>query len=336
MSEQAESSGVEAALAAPAFDWLSESAAQELAAYLLDHEPDQIRADLDRSAEHLARIRERLLLLVEPPPAAPPDEARLAELERTATSLQQQLDQRTAQFEQANEEQAAERVRLSEERQAADARIAELEAELSETKQTVNGLRAKSESYAAALVERGSVPDDLTDEIAEAEAQFTIAGVIEMARDRCERVIMPDASLREIDTLDADEKAADWARELWKALRALNAYAEESEFFQGGFWEWCEHSNSEHNLWPATPKKLAMKESDTVKNDSRLWRMRRFLVDSKVSPNGYQHMEAHLKIAEGGGQHIPRLYFHDDAKGRTGQIHVGFVGPHRLVQTSQS
>ncbi|MCY3568152.1 MAG: hypothetical protein OXH38_05960 [Chloroflexi bacterium] len=336
MSEQAESSGVEAALAAPALDWLSESAARELAAYLLEHEPDQIRADLNQSAVHLARIRERLLLLVEPPPAAPPDEARLAEFERTVSNLQQQLDERAAQFEKANLDHAAERVRLIEERQAADGRIAELEAELSEARQAVDRLQAKSDSFAAALVDRGPAPVELADEIAEAEAQFTIAGVIEMSRDRCQRVVMPDASLREIDTLDVDEKAADWARELWKALRALNAYAEESEFFQGGFWEWCEHSNSEHNLWPATPKKLAMSESDTVKNDSRLWRMRRFLVDAKVSPNGYQHMEAHLKIAEGGGQHIPRLYFHDDVKGRTGQIHIGFLGPHRLVQTSQS
>ena len=336
MPAQDEPLGIEAALAAPAFDWLSESAARELAAYLLEHEPDEIRADMQRSAEQLERIRERLLVLAEPPQVAAPDEARIAELEEAVTRLQQQLDERDAQHARTTEEHVAERVRLVEERQAADARIADLKAELSQAEQTVNELRAKSESYAAALVDRSAVPDDLTDEIAEAEAQFTVAGVIEMARDRCGRVELPDPALREIDTLDADEKAADWARELWKALRALNAYAEESEFFQGGFWEWCEHSNSEHNLWPATPKKLAMKESDTVRNDSRLWRMRRFLVDSKVSPNGYQHMEAHLKIAEGGGQHIPRLYFHDDAKGRTGQIHIGFLGPHRLVQTSQS
>ena len=331
-----ESTGIEAALAAPAFDWLSESAAKELAAYLLEHEPAEIRADITRSAEQLERIRERLLVLAEPPQMAAPDDPRIAELEDAVAKLQQQLDERDAQHARSAEEHVAERVRLIEERQAADARIADLEAELSQAEQTVNGLRAKSESYAAALVDRSAVPDDLTDEIAEAEAQFTVAGVIEMARDRCDRVELPDPALREIDTLDADEKAADWARELWKAMRALNAYAEESEFFQGGFWEWCEHSNSEHNLWPATPKKLAMKESDTVRNDSRLWRMRRFLVDSRVSPNGYQHMEAHLKIAEGGGQHIPRLYFHDDAKGRTGQIHIGFLGPHRLVQTSQS
>jgi len=336
MSEQTETSSVEAALAAPAFDWLSESAARELAAYLLEHEPEEIRADLNRSAEHLARIRERLMLLVEPPSAPPPDEARLAELERNLSDLRHQLDERGAQFKQANEEHEAERVRLIEERQAADARAADLDAELSQARQTVDRLQAKSDSFAAALVERGPAPEELADEIAEAEAQFTVAGVIEMARDRCERVVMPEAALREIDALDADEKAADWARELWKALRALNAYAEESEFFQGGFWEWCEHSNSEHNLWPATPKKLAMSESDAVMNSGPLRRTRRFLVSNDVEPSGYLHMQAHLKIAEGGGQHIPRLYFHDDSSGKTGAVHIGFIGPHRLVPNTQS
>ena len=42
-------------------------------------------------------------------------------------------------------------------------------------------------------------------------------------------------------------------------------------------------------------------------------------------------MHAHLKVAEGGGQNIPRIYFYDDAKGGTGKVHIGFIGPHRLV-----
>ncbi len=338
MSNRDEEPGSDAlaALAAPAFGWLSEAAARELAAYLIEHEPAEIRADIAQAAEHLAQIRERLLTLVEQEPVSPPDTERVAALERAASSLQQQLDERDARIARTDEEHVAERVRLIEERQAADARIGELEAELSEAVQAANRLRAKSDSYAAALIERDSAPADLAEEIAEAESQFTITGVIEMAREKCARVALPDAALKEIDVLDADEKSADWARELWKGLRALNAYAEESEFFQGGFWEWCEHSNSEHNLWPATPKKLAMSESDTIMNSGPLRRTRRFYVDSGIDPSGYIHMQAHMKISEGGGQHIPRLYFHDDAKGKTGAMHVGFIGPHRLVPTTQT
>ena len=338
MSSRDEEPGSDAlaALAAPAFGWLSEAAARELAAYLIEHEPAEIRADIAQAAEHLAQIRERLLTLLEQEPVSPPDTERVAALERAASSLQQQLDERDARIARSDEAHVAERVRLIEERQAADARIGELEAELSEAVQAANRLRAKSDSYAAALIERDSAPADLAEEIAEAESQFTITGVIEMAREKCARVALPDAALKEIDVLDADEKSADWARELWKGLRALNAYAEESEFFQGGFWEWCEHSNSEHNLWPATPKKLAMSESDTIMNSGPLRRTRRFYVDSGIDPSGYIHMQAHMKISEGGGQHIPRLYFLDDAKGKTGAMHVGFIGPHRLVPTTQT
>ena len=338
MSSRDEEPGSDAlaALAAPAFGWLSEAAARELAAYLIEHEPAEIRADIAQAAEHLAQIRERLLTLLEQEPVSPPDTERVAALERAASSLQQQLDERDARIARSDEAHVAERVRLIEERQAADARIGELEAELSEAVQAANRLRAKSDSYAAALIERDSAPADLAEEIAEAESQFTITGVIEMAREKCARVALPDAALKEIDVLDADEKSADWARELWKGLRALNAYAEESEFFQGGFWEWCEHSNSEHNLWPATSKKLAMSESDTIMNSGPLRRTRRFYVDSSIDPSGYIHMQAHMKISEGGGQHIPRLYFLDDAKGKTGAMHVGFIGPHRLVPTTQT
>ena len=338
MSSRDEEPGSDAlaALAAPAFGWLSEAAARELAAYLIEHEPAEIRADIVQAAEHLAQIRERLLVLVEQEPVSPPDTERVAALERAASSLQQQLDERDARIARSDEAHVAERVRLIEERQAADARVGELEAELSEAVQAANRLRAKSDSYAAALIERDSAPADLAEEIAEAESQFTITGVIEMAREKCARVAVPNAALKEIDVLDADEKSADWARELWKGLRALNAYAEESEFFQGGFWEWCEHSNSEHNLWPATPKKLAMSESDTIMNSGPLRRTRRFYVDSGIDPSGYIHMQAHMKISEGGGQHIPRLYFLDDAKGKTGAMHVGFIGPHRLVPTTQT
>jgi hypothetical protein len=39
-------------------------------------------------------------------------------------------------------------------------------------------------------------------------------------------------------------------------------------------------------------------------------------------------MPAHLKIAEGGGMLAPRLYFHDDTRGPTGKVHVGYIGPH--------
>lgn len=47
-------------------------------------------------------------------------------------------------------------------------------------------------------------------------------------------------------------------------------------------------------------------------------------------------MLSHLKIAEGGGDLAPRIYFYDDTGGPTGKVHVGFVGPHYLMPNTKS
>lgn len=39
-------------------------------------------------------------------------------------------------------------------------------------------------------------------------------------------------------------------------------------------------------------------------------------------------MPAHIKL-EKGGSPSPRIHFHDDTDGATGEIHVGWFGPHR-------
>ncbi len=322
--------------------------AQQLINYLDETGDDEIRADARAAADSIASIRERILAFVDKRTGSPDNEqvealqAQLSQVQEsideqrsTIAELQQQLDQRDTQIQQYNEAHSAERDRLIEESQTASARIQELDRALSEAQEENHKLRAKSSSYEAVLRERASVPSQLIDSDEPEESELTIEGVIEIAREQCDRVQLPDAAMKEIEALEADEKSADWAREILRGLQALQAYALEAEHFTGGFWEWCEHSNHP-DTWNASPQKLAMSESDTVKNDGRLWRQRRFLVSTEVEPNGYKHMEAHLKIAEGGGQHIPRLYFHDDAKGRTGQVHIGFIGPHRLVSTGQS
>ena len=338
--------------------WSELASVRQLVDYLRHHSDEQVRTDMLNAADDLSLLAERLrsLLATTSVPSEPSTEpsattvAGIAELEEQLEALQREVERLSAenhdlrrQLDVLGTESADTQRALTRERDSAQAQLTSARTEMQdlslanqELEAENRKLQAKSASYASALVERDASPPDLAPEIEEAEAQFSIGGVIEMARDKLDRVEIPDAALREIDSLDADEKAADWARELWKGLSALNAYATESAHFQGGFWEWCEHSNSEHNLWPVTPKKLAMRESETVKNDGKLWRMRRFLISRKAAPTGYQHMEAHLKIAEGGGQHIPRLYFYDDTKGKTKQVHVGFIGPHRLVPNTNS
>lgn len=326
----------------------------ELVEYLLDHDEDEIRTDIDAALETAARARERIRALAAERLGANAAEsqARIEELEtqldlahRRASELESEAQRRDdlaqteadalrLQLNEAENERQRQLDELSAELRNAEHDREQRERELAEANEDRHRIQLKLDTYDALIQDGRAVAAEPSDE--DRPPAPTISGVIDVARAECERVVIPDAAPRETDILDADEKAADWARELWKGLRALNAYAEESEFFQGGFWEWCEHSNSEHNLWPATSKKLAMSESDTVMNSGPLRRTRRFLVDTEIERSGYIHMEAHLKISEGGGQHIPRVYFHDDSKGRTNKIHVGFIGPHRLVPNTQS
>ena len=79
-----------------------------------------------------------------------------------------------------------------------------------------------------------------------------------------------------------------------------------------------------------------MHESETVLNDPQLRAKRNFRVSLDVDPSGKAEMLAHLKIAEGGGPLAPRIYFLDDAGGKTGKIHVGFIGPHDRVPNAST
>jgi len=146
---------------------------------------------------------------------------------------------------------------------------------------------------------------------------------------------VPDSAERSLAGIDSAPNAGAWGRTAWRGLRALAAYSRRrAEGFEGNFWAWCEAG--EPLAWPATSKKLSMTESETVQNNAKFREARRFEVDPEVDASGSIVMYAHLKISEGGGDLAPRVYFHDDTEGRTGRVHVGFVGPHYLVPNTKS
>ncbi len=88
--------------------------------------------------------------------------------------------------------------------------------------------------------------------------------------------------------------------------------------------------------WPATDKKLSLTESEFVQNNSGLAGKRLLPVSTAVHDDGRISMLAHLKIAEGGGNLAPRVYFYDDTAGPTKKVHVGFIGPHYLMPNTKS
>lgn len=150
-----------------------------------------------------------------------------------------------------------------------------------------------------------------------------------------DRLVIPREALHELDDLDATPTSVAWGQTSWEGFRALHAYASDraAGWSGGGFWEWCANSGN-LRAWRATEKKLAMVESETVNKTPRLRQARMFPVSTDVEPSGTIYMQAHLKIATGGGNLAPRIYFHfDDVGCRT---HVGFFGPHKLVPNTKT
>lgn len=207
-------------------------------------------------------------------------------------------------------------------------------ADLDEAVREQARLRAQLSSLHTALARTGS--DELWAAVAELESASSDSSVStpSEAAQRCrdslsEWVSLPEAACVQLDALDDCVEASAWAETAWQGFQALAAYAQ-AENFSGGFWEWCQHSGNPL-AWRATPKKLAMSESESVKNNEKLRRTRILPVTTDLEPSGKLYMEAHLKVAEGGGARAPRIYFHDDTKGKSGRIHVGYFGPHSGV-----
>jgi len=137
-----------------------------------------------------------------------------------------------------------------------------------------------------------------------------------------------------LDALDSAPQASAWGRTLGRGLAALGAYAEAADDgFAGDFFQWCKTSGHVQ-AWPSTTKKLAMRESETVMNNSRLRRSRILPVTTDVDADGFTLMQAHLKIAEGGGDLAPRVYFTMDSRSYT--VHVGYIGPHKNMRNTRS
>jgi hypothetical protein len=205
-----------------------------------------------------------------------------------------------------------------------EAQVITLQREKEDLRRDNDQLRRSFADYSQALdadmrtPEPIDIPEDTT----------TSTEAFELARKHLSGLVIPDSAAVALRELDAANESQGWARSAWRAFRALNAYVADSGEYSG-FWDWCEHSPA--SLWAASDKKLAMGESETVTKSRELREKRRFEVDPQVDPSGRKEMFSHIKVSEGGGQHIPRIYFLDDTKGLTGKVHIGFFGPHRFV-----
>lgn len=195
------------------------------------------------------------------------------------------------------------------------------------------------ERHVASLKSQLSGPDTFYADSDAGAPPATVGSLSEAAEQAmdylADRLIIPMQALHDLDDLDATATSVAWGQTSWEGFRALHAYAVDraAGWAGGGFWEWCANSGN-LRAWRATDKKLAMVESPTVNNTPKLRRARIFPVSREVDPSGTIYMQAHLKIATGGGNLAPRIYFHfDDVNCKT---HVGFFGPHKLVPNTKT
>ena len=233
----------------------------------------------------------------------------------------------------------------------------ELELQLQQNEQLDSQLKAAEDSYTDALAEiedlnvlqaqmqrnlrevwraveatgsRKSIEQHLHDEPTEddpgdLELPESCSKAAELARLHFRNISFPDEACRELSRLDATIESSAWAKTAWRGFLALDEYAQSAIAGGGGFYQWCASGASS---WSSSTKKLAMVESESVRQDDKLKKARELPVDRRVSRSGRIFMGAHLKVSEGGGPLAPRIYFYDDTGGETGKVHIGFFGPH--------
>ncbi|MFD3355239.1 hypothetical protein [Streptomyces fradiae] len=194
------------------------------------------------------------------------------------------------------------------------------------TQAQLSALRHQVAVLQKRLVEAGRAEDAYTPP-AEEPAPMSFAELNDRVGERMGHLVLTYDTSKAED-LDDDMKSSTWASKVWDALLALDSYGASSageRGFDGTFWDFCDASPQGMRTYPVT--RVAMVESDSVRNDKRFRQQRMLPVPPEVDASGKVFMEAHIKI-DNKGRIAPRVYFHDDTAGATGKVIVGYVGPH--------
>ena len=217
---------------------------------------------------------------------------------------------------------------LQEELQQAREEIIDQLIEIEDRDEQIGQLLRLTDSY---RIGSGEIPASAVEVPVEVDS---MASALDEARTHLSGIMVPPDVEHDIEELDSTPAARTWANGLWRGFRALDAYATSTESGGGGFREWCKLGRA--YAWSTSSKKYAAVESDSVRQNPDFRHQRVLPVSSQVDESGRVFMEQHLKIAEGGGEQAPRVYFYDDSAGTTGKVHVGFVGPHRHMRNTKT
>ena len=148
---------------------------------------------------------------------------------------------------------------------------------------------------------------------------------IELARQTLSLVEIGDTR-HEAGELDQHLQSSLWGRKALKAFRSMQSYAElqEAGVVDGSFMDYLQSPQPGVKIPTSW---VAMKEDETTDNSPACRAARVFAVPPEVNRNEEVYMECHVKI-ERGGRPAPRIHFHDDTKGHSGKIWVGYFGKH--------
>jgi len=206
-----------------------------------------------------------------------------------------------------------------------DAWVAAAESEALASKQT-----HRLETLRAASRAAGEVPEILEEDFDAAEIVFLCCSDAVDAGKKLPGLELHPNAAQDLERIDECANGSLAAERIYRHLVALSAYATSGG---AGFYTWCDTSGDPSAL---APKVVSMSESETVSANPKYRDARVFEVSKQIDPSGRLYMEAHTKPIVGGGMQVPRIYFQDDTKGRTGLVHIGFVGPHDLVPNTHS
>lgn len=151
------------------------------------------------------------------------------------------------------------------------------------------------------------------------------AELFELAGELLPRINILDCAMEPVKKLRGHSWEQRWLRRTWESLEALNAYALAKTSPEGAhlahfsaYLDWPQASEVISKALYVPHEVLLERSGNT---DARRTRM------FHVEELGEVFMGAHIRIGTGKPP-APRMYFYDDAPGKTGRIHVGYIGPH--------
>lgn len=209
-------------------------------------------------------------------------------------------------------------------RQADDARTErDLYAEeLQRAEDELDDLRRRLAWQTSALAELGR---PATDTVAAEPTRFTtFTDLLDAAATELTGLVIGEQVADAAALLDGNLRTPRWLRRAWNALSALNSYV--TADFPGDFTSYVDGRGGEFGL---TPSLVARWESRMVDTTDRFRAARTFPVPTELDDSGWTYFPAHIRIDRGGGV-APRLHYLDDTNGRTGRVHIGYLGPHLI------